>query len=180
MTPPDRKSSPNNTESIRGLIQTGQPTRAFELAREFAGGVLSTACPEITFLAALALARGGNYGRAEKIVVELLERKLPVHVRADALSLMGRIQKDRCRTASGSAQSEFARRSFEYYLQAFKLTGKPYPGINTASMCLLAGDKAGCRTFAKRVATTLSAIEPTSDDYWTPATLGEANLLLGD
>src|SRR5437588_1956740 len=54
----------------RRLISEGNPTRAFDIARE--GLAVHTGDHELKYLLALALARGGNIRGAEKCLAELL------------------------------------------------------------------------------------------------------------
>ena len=55
----------------RKLISAGHPTRAFELARE--GLVYHPDDPDLKYLIALALARGGNIPQAEAHLAKLLQ-----------------------------------------------------------------------------------------------------------
>ena len=170
-------------EDIRGLIRAGQPTRAFELARQALMKDEAESTAEYQYLAALALARGGNDARAESTVSELLKKNLSSDLLVKALSLNGRIFKDRYRRAAGADSADrrlLAKQSAELYQRAYELTGDSFPGINTATMWRLAGDQQRSHQVAEAVEKSLSADEASNDDYWTPATRGEARLLRED
>src|SRR5262249_35152637 len=69
------------------------------------------------------------------------------------------------------------------YLRAAGVAGDFFPRINAATMSLLAGNVEQARTLAKQVAQQVKA-ELTragkEQDYWLPATLAEAYMILGD
>ncbi len=170
-------------EDIRGLIRAGQPTRAFELARQALMTDDAESAAEYQYLAALALARGGNDARAESMVAELLTKDLSSDLLVKALSLNGRIFKDRYRRATGADSADrrsLAKQSAELYQRAYELTGDSFPGINTATMWRLAGNQQFSSHVAEAVEKSLSADEASNDDYWTPATRAEARLLRED
>ena len=99
----------------------------------------------------------------------------------DVVSLCGRLAKDRFNKLRDPApRLAAARESAEHYRRAFAVSGDYFPGINAASMSLVAGDEGTGKRMAAQVhaaCTTLSATAP-AGDYWLPATLGEACLLL--
>src|SRR5438132_462706 len=71
----------------RRLISEGNPTRAFDIARE--GLAAHADDHELKYL--LALARGGNLRGAEKYLADLLQSELEAKLRVEALSLEGRL-----------------------------------------------------------------------------------------
>ena len=98
-----------------------------------------------------------------------------------ALTVKGRLLKDRARAASGEARRAFLQRAAEAYGRAGELeVGQTYPFINAATLSLLAGDAEGARARARHV---LDLIEAGADGpetpYWREATRAEALLLLG-
>jgi class 3 adenylate cyclase/tetratricopeptide (TPR) repeat protein len=168
----------------RLLLKQGHPTLALEVA---ARG-LDKHYPDdadLMYCRALALARSGNPTRAAVFVQEMLGRaNLPTALRSDALSLAGRIRKDLAgRTAEPVARAARFHEAFDFYRQAYELSGDSFPGINAATLALLAGDQERSRELAARVRDSVLADldQPGKDgDSWLLATLGEAYLVLGD
>ena len=168
----------------RKFIDQGHPTRGFEVARE--GLAQHPDDAGLSYLLALALARGGNVRGARTRLAELLKRSdLDERRRVEATSLEGRLFKDSYeRTRDTGRQLELARRSAIAYGNAAALPGADtFPAINAATMTLLAGDVNGARELARSV---IKAAESERDEpdrangYWLLATLGEAHLILGD
>jgi class 3 adenylate cyclase len=171
----------------RALVKAGQPTRGFELVSE--GLHHHRDDPELLYLRAWALARGGNLDRAEKYLAELLPLSgLEGRLRVDALSLAGKIPKQRYdRARSAEERTALPVESATRYEEAYQATGSSddYPAINAATMWLLAGNPEKSRELAARalelVDARLTALhkEGKQADYWAQATRGEALLLLG-
>lgn len=169
----------------RLLLKQGHPTLALEVA---ARGLDKPAYPndhDLMYCRALALVRCGNTTRADWFVRELLDRRdLTPALRSDALSLAGRIRKDRAaRTTDPAVRSARLRSAFDFYYQAYELSGDTFPGINAATLALLVGLPDRSRELAGRVRDAVLAEldRPGKDrDSWLLATLGEAYLLLGD
>src|SRR5262249_41756857 len=168
----------------RLLLEQGHPALALEVA---SSNLDSTAYPndlELLYCRALALARIGIPTSAERCIQELLERTdLPPAVHSDALSLAGRIRKDQAAQSTDQAdRCVLFRQAFDYYNRAFDLAGDTFPGINAASLALLAGDEQA-HTIASTVRDAVLAQldKPGKEsDYWLQATRGEACLLLGE
>jgi hypothetical protein len=125
------------------------------------------------FLEALAAARSGSAGRCREI---LLSRPEILAQEADAPALLARTFKDAWK-ATGDPQ--FLERSFEYYHRAYlDAPANAFPGVNAASMALLAGKTEAARSLASEVR---RALEGAADkDYWTVVTRAECLLILGD
>ena len=170
----------------RKLIAEGHPSPALEVASI---GLKADNHPhdaELRYLRALALARGGNVGRAEVFIKDMLGTDLPRPLRVEALALLGRLHKQRCVRIPENEPDRWvplAAASFAAYEEAYRLgEGDTFPGINAATMALLSGKDEASRTLAAEVrarATELLA-QAAKRDYWLLATLGEAELLLGD
>jgi len=166
----------------RRLISEGNPTRAFDIARE--GLAVHTADHELKYLLALALARGGNIRGAEKCLAELLPlRDLEPRLRGEALSLEGRLFKDRYeRTRDAARKGEWATRSAASYRAAAEVAGADaFPRINAATMLLLSGDNHQAKELATRIIEQLQQELQRgrrAQDYWKLASLGEASLIL--
>ena len=168
------------------LLKQGHPTLALEVAAR--GLVDKDGYPndhDLMYCRALALVRSGNITRADWFVHDLLDRRdLPPALRSDALSLAGRIRKDRAaRTTDPALRTARLRSAFDFYCRAYELSGDTFPGINAATLALLAGLTGRSRELAARVRDAVLAEldRPGKDsDSWLLATLGEAYLLLGD
>ncbi len=165
------------------LISGGHPTKAFELARE--GLVYHGKDLELKYLSALALARGGNISKAEESVNKLFkEPELGERLKVEALSLLGRLNKDRYeRTRQSTLKLKFSQESARSYERAYILSGNSFPGINAATMSLLSSRPEKARQLAATVFEQAKAElgKPAMEnDYWLLATLGEAHILLGD
>ena len=167
--------------AARKLISNGLPRPAFDLIREGLRQLPDD--PELGYLSALALSRGKNALAAERTASRLLERAdLPGPVRADTLSLLGRLLKERCRSAKGDARRTLALQSADAYERAIQVHRNPFSGINAATMLRVAGNLERSEAIARDVLEQIDADRKTAgnaDDYWTLATLGEAHLLLG-
>ena len=166
----------------RRLVSFGHPTRAYELVRE--GLVHHPDDQELKFISALALARGRNIHRAQQILDTLLKSRIRnKDLRVEILSLAGRLVKD-CyeRANSASEQKRFAAGSAKFYERAYLATSAPFPGINAATMSILAGQHRKGRRIAREVIRNAGATTKQrrqQNDYWLSATLAEANLILG-
>ena len=93
-------------------------------------------------------------------------------------ALGARIAKDVALGAHGDERRRVALESAERYAEIFACTGAYYPGVNAATMHLVAGRPRASRTIARRVLDAL--VENGDDNYYAIATEAEARLLLGD
>jgi tetratricopeptide (TPR) repeat protein len=124
--------------------------------------------------AVLALARAGSTAEAERRYAEY--GLGDVHDE-DAEALRARIAKDMALLEHGAARRELAALAARLYGEVFERTGGHYPGVNAATMSLVAGDLATARGLAERV---LAAVRRTGDgSYYAAASEAEAQLLLG-
>lgn len=162
------------------LLKQGHPSLALEVARRgLSEGYPND--PELEYCRALALARCDSPTRAAAVVRELVNRNdLPAKLTIDALSLAGRVHKDfAARAKDPNVRTNRYRTAWQNYQRIYDLSGDPFPGINAASMALLAGNAEQARTLAAEVRHKGQQLPPPLD-YWMLATLGEACLLLGD
>ncbi|KKC27509.1 tetratricopeptide repeat-containing protein [Sphingomonas sp. SRS2] len=98
----------------------------------------------------------------------------------DALSLRGRLLKDRALKANGEQRSAFFDQAEAAYLQSAGARRATYPLINAATIAFLNGKTDQARLLAEK---TLALLESGNHDpetsYWLGATRAEAELLLG-
>lgn len=165
------------------LTEVGHPTKAFELVRE--GLFYHWDDPELLYISALALRRGGNVTKAMDDITTLLKNHaLDQGLQIEALSLAGALNKVRYhRTSKPTRKTRFAQESAQLYERAHQLSGDWFPGINAATMTLLAGRRKQARDLATLVVSQAKAGMSQSGrehNYWCFATLGEAYLILGD
>jgi class 3 adenylate cyclase len=130
---------------------------------------------EIRHQQILALARMGDTGRAmDLFAAHGLDRSANPHERA----IGARLLKD-CALSlpSGEARSVALEKAFEAYHSIFLDSGDSFPGINAATLALLAGDTARARALAERLLADPAVAA--AGDYYRAATKAEALLILG-
>lgn len=100
---------------------------------------------------------------------------------ADALTLKGRLTKDRAlKAATNDERAALLEEAQSAYLSAAALRPATYPLINAATLALLAGNREGARRTAVRILSMLeSGHHEPETEYWLKATRAEACLLLG-
>jgi class 3 adenylate cyclase/tetratricopeptide (TPR) repeat protein len=125
---------------------------------------------------AMALAQMGSTKRAQELLGVLLTEE-PQN--RDTLSFLGRTCKDQW--LDDPANEKALRLALDYYTQAFALTPPDYyPGINAASVALLANERPAAKKLATRVLEICKA-QPEDDrkTYWNKVTIAEALAVLG-
>jgi hypothetical protein len=125
----------------------------------------------------LSLARAGATSRAwDSFVAAGLDRADEIA----ALTLKGRLLKDRARQAVGARRARLFAEAGAAYERASAIRPDSYPLINAAAMALFAGDRVRCELIASKTL-DLIAIDPLQGEtpYWREATRAEALLLLG-
>jgi class 3 adenylate cyclase len=133
-------------------------------------------------LLALALARSG----ASRAAIPLLEGlRAEGHVDEETLGLLARVHKDLSADGCEAAERQHhLQEAYRHYAEAHRLSGGIWSGINAASMALLLGQRGEAARLARLVLDGCLRAEqddPTrSADYWHVATIGEAQLILGD
>ena len=115
----------NIASAARGALDRGLNPQALDLAR---GAIRDGAeSAEIRYLGALASARMGAIGEAEKWLAEVdCEALANSPLAVEVWSLAGRIAKDRyaaMRDKSSAAALDFARSAIASYRHAFDLSG---------------------------------------------------------
>lgn len=126
----------------------------------------------------LALARAGATARAwDRFVAAGLSE---VMSDAAALTLKGRLLKDRARKTQGDTKARLFLQSAKAYASASGVRPDSYPLINAATMSLFAGQPDHMELLAQRVLTMLdTGMGAGETAYWHEATRAEALLLLG-
>lgn len=115
-----------------------------------------------------APSRGSNGARDAEIEAQLVE---------DLAALNARLLKERAFEArGGNGRSKQALASFQAYHSLFEHRQGYYPGVNAATMALVAGEPETARAIAGKLVTSLSR---DAEDYWPLATLAEALLISG-
>ena len=203
-TPPAARSAPRDIESLvrewetrdpgewkgsrrylelgREAIALGQATLGFDILKE--GLAESPQDTALRYYSALALAKSGARGYAASQLDQLLSMTdLDTHLRSEALSLAGRLAKDRYAVLDDAgARERAALQSHERYLQAYALSHEFFPGVNAATMSVLGGRAREGRQLAREVLDRCLATTRGGDvdDHWLCATLGEASVVLGE
>ena len=133
-------------------------------------------------LQALALARSGDVLRANALLDALAREGSDD---AETLGMLARTHKDLALRARGEERADRLAAAFLLYERAWRAarsrgesSGAAYTGINAAAMAALVGDRRRAGAIASEVLETCRATA--ASDYWSAATVAEANLLLGD
>ena len=124
----------------------------------------------------LALARMGDTERAMEPVRGLWPRPLDRCRRARDRRAHAR-RTGRSTLPAGPARQEAMERAFEAYHDVYRESGDSFPGINAATLALLAGREAQSRALAAALLDDPAVAA--AGDYYKAATRAEALLLLG-
>jgi class 3 adenylate cyclase/tetratricopeptide (TPR) repeat protein len=166
----------NLVATIRAALKAGLNAQALDLARSATADGTDTA--EIHYLGALASARMGAIGEAEKWLSQIDREPLGTSPLAvEVWSLAGRIAKEKYAAAldkSNATARGLACTAIDCYRRAVSLDGGAYPAVNAATMAMLSGDSLLAHNLAEQ---TLSAL-PMPADHWQHASAGEALLVL--
>ena len=162
-------SSKDAIEEIEQLIKLGRYFEAHNLAEN--------SCVEypdelrIQQLCGLSMSKSGAHLQAIDYLAPVYDKD-PQN--PETAGILGGVYKDQFRS---TADSSFALKSRETYFNNYSKTQDTYTGINAATMSLITGKGHFGKEIAKQVVENIPA---DSADFWALATLGEANLLLGD
>ena len=128
--------------------------------------------------AVLNLAKSGATARAES---EFTRLGLDRSQEPDVAALGARIAKDKGLAASGALRAQLLSRAADQYEAIYRCSGGYYPGINVATLRLLAGEPRKSEQIAREVLALCNATGgSTEDDYYRAASAAEAALVLGD
>ena len=137
--------------------------------------------------AVLALARSGAAQRARERYSELgLDRvargEAEPSLYTDIAALGARIAKDLALAAGAARRGALLREAAGRYRRIFEETGDYYPGVNAASLFLLAGHEARAKAVAASVRNLCArwVAESEARGYYLWASLAEASLVEGD
>ncbi len=163
------------------ILKLGEPLVAYDVVAE---GMKSF--PQdlrLRQLLALALARSGAAGPANKVLEDLYQDG---YRDEETLGLLARTHKDLAREEQDPSKvSHHLRRAYEFYKQGYETSGGYWSGINAATLALLLGERdhavALARPVREQCRQRLRGLgEANGERYWLVSTLGEAALLLGE
>ena len=137
--------------------------------------------------AVLALARSGATATARERYREFELGKVRRNdvspaLYTDIMSLDARIAKDLALATGGEQRQSLLMEAAKRYRAVFDETGEYYPGVNAATLLLLAGNSAEARTLAGAVRDICEhrLARGIETSYYIWATLAETNLVAGD
>jgi hypothetical protein len=184
--------SPNTPEEwlaeVKHCERDGELFRAYDIAMQ--GLIEHPDALALKHQAVLCLAStGATCQAAEKFAAFGLEGAVATapsrRLRMDLASLKARIAKDDALARSGAERQSRVREAAQLYQAVFAeetAASNPeayYPGINAASLFLLAGDRGAATALASTVLQQLRSIPPEQRGYYERATEIEALLVLG-
>lgn len=168
-------AGPDAARRIAAHLDAGAPWNACDAYR--AAIERETPTAELRYWGALAHARAGATHVAHALLDEAHAAAVDVPLLVEILSLRGRLWKDALHRAVDDAEStRLALRARDEYRRAHALRGDVYPGINTASLSLLVGERGLAESLARDV---MARIAEGARSTWDLATQGEAHLVLG-
>ncbi|MGE4063117.1 MAG: tetratricopeptide repeat-containing protein [Rhodospirillaceae bacterium] len=143
---------------------------------------MSDAVPDLARAcrAVLLLARSGAAQQAEKEF-----ERFGLNLVTDderIVSLGARLLKDRSLGTAGEERRRLARAAADRYASAYALKRGFYPGINVATMLLLANERPRAQSMAREVLAALpgAGAANAEEAYYLAATEAEAHTILGD
>src|SRR5437773_4869640 len=160
------------------VLTQGEPLLAYDVVS--AGLEIWPKDVRLRQLQGLALSRSGATERANAVFENLRREE---ETGEETLGMLGRTYKDLAATAATREQrNEFLKRAAETYTQAYEATGGYWTGINAATMNLLIGETERAQELARKVRDECleEIADPSGDQYWELAALGEASLILRD
>jgi class 3 adenylate cyclase/tetratricopeptide (TPR) repeat protein len=160
------------------VLAQGEPLLAYDVVS--AGLEIWPKDVRLRQLQGLALSRSGATERANAILENLRREQ---GTGEETLGMLGRTYKDLAATAATrERRNGFLKRAAETYTQAYEATGGYWTGINAATMNLLIGQTERAQELARKVRDQClkEIVDPSGDQYWELAALGEASLILRD
>jgi hypothetical protein len=172
---------------VRSELARGEYLSAYDVASE-----AESKFPDdlwLRYAALLALARSGASERASELLdnsglLAVTRREASLDLVEDIGALHARLAKDRALRASGHERALLAREAAERYEAVYRAFGRYYPGVNAATMYLLAGNTARAEQLAAEVLELTGNDQVNAgrngDEYWRLASAAEASLVRGD
>jgi class 3 adenylate cyclase len=133
----------------------------------------------LTQLYCLSLIKCGFLLRARDLLAALVDKG---HLDEETLGILGRVHKEMWLSeGNGDPRHPHLRKARDLYLDAFRRSRGHYSGINAASLSLILGEGRLAARLGREVAGICAQRwkRPSERDYWTVATVAEANLVLG-
>lgn len=130
---------------------------------------------ELQYIRILALARMGSSRAA---LEQYRASDLPESAELKHRVLLGRLLKDMAGKAAAESRPAAFAAAARAYREVYEESGDPFPGINAASLALLAGDRVAAERTARELLAREAVTQPT--DYFAAATKAEALLILAD
>jgi len=172
---------------INAFFRNGEFFRSYDLAED-----ALAAYPDDLKIALRGVLSLANAGATDLALAKFDAHRLAQSQHMEARTLFGRLKKDQAYGATGARHRALlaeARSIYETAYRAAQAARNPeayYPGINAATLALLAGDPALAGTLALEVLSQLgermaawTGVD-TPDRYWVLATAIEAHLITGD
>lgn len=167
------------------MLKQGHPLMAYDVLAEALQNPTWKENIRLNQLFALALARSGATHRAHEILLGLKEAG---HDDSETMGMLARTYKDLASTGPDrQVRRNALTQSHEIYNDAFTravatqdLDGAVYNGINAAATAFLSERRETAADLAGQVRRICHQKLDAATDYWTLATLGEAQLMLGD
>ena len=166
-------AAPSFAERARAALARGDLVAAFDLS--VSGLAEDPSSEDLQHLQVLSLARIGDTERAMALFeTYTLARSADPHRRAAGARLL----KDRALACpAGESRRQAFATACDAYLAIYRESGDAFPGINAATLALVAGREAEARSLAESVLADPSVGE--AGDYYMAVTRAEALLLLG-
>ncbi len=163
---------------LTDLMRRGEVIAAYDLALSHLQQNINSIHDR--YIAVLCLARAGASQRARHEFCRLELDKITDN--ETIIALDARLWKDVALNSRGTERHFCAEQSAALYSKAYDLTGEHYPGINMATMMLLAGVGLQAKKTARQILSLLSSQtrKHGEDAYYQAATAAEAHLLLED
>ncbi|WP_119419561.1 TRAFs-binding domain-containing protein [Desertibaculum subflavum] len=161
---------------VRAAMNAGDLFRACDLAN--AALAAAPGDRALQYLVVLALARAGATEQALERYRDfgLRAERFDTQLDIDIASISGRLLKDRALLAAAADRPGLLAAAAAEYERVYASSGKPFPGVNAATLHRLAGNAAAAGRIAGAVVATLGQAQ----DYWGEASLAEAKAVLGD
>lgn len=188
-TGPDWETPQQWLAEVRRCEREGELFRAYDLARQ-ALAKFPDDVP-LGYRAVLCLASTGATPQAFELLDRLrldkrAEASISKPMGLDIAALRPRLMKDAAFAAAGPERAALLSAAAKAYAAVYRRAhqaGHPeayYPGINGATLLLLAGDEPGAMTLAGEVLDQLAIHAPERKSYYEVATEVETRLILGD